>query len=175
MGKRSNFKRKKHDKYYSPETAMRFLYPHLGACEWFCEPCAGDGRMIRWLTGAGHKFVAAWDIKPHANGIELRDARTARAAGATVYISNPPWTRELLHAIIDNLSGHRPTWLLFDADWAYTDAAYDLVQRCSLIVAVGRLKWIPGSKHGSLENCAWYRFDPGHTAGPRFIGRSARA
>ena len=40
------------------------------------------------------------------------------------------------------------------------------LRHCSDIVAMPRLKWIKGSKHGGMEDHAWYRFDINHTGGP---------
>lgn len=45
-----------------------------------------------------------------------------------------------------------------------------LVRQCSAIVAVGRLRWIEGTKMKGKDNCAWHRFDVNHTGGPRFVG-----
>jgi hypothetical protein len=39
---------------------------------------------------------------------------------------------------------------------------------CSDIVAIGRVKWIEGSKYTGKENFGWFRFDVRHTAGPVF-------
>jgi hypothetical protein len=38
-------------------------------------------------------------------------------------------------------------------------------------VAIGRVKWIEGSKHTGKDNHAWYRFDTRHRGGPVFHGR----
>lgn len=172
MGKRSNFKRNKHDKYPTPFEAMPFLFPHLAKRERFCEPCAGDGAMVRYLEAAGHKFVRAWDTHPRHHGIDKQDARLGSIRNVTCFITNPPWTRAVLHPIIENLSAQHPTWLLFDSDWAHTRQANGLWQKCAFIISVGRLKWIPNSKFTGKDNCCWYLFNPGHKSGPKFIGRS---
>ena len=52
----------------------------------------------------------------------------------------------------------RPTWLLFDADWAHTKQARPYLKYCDKIVSVGRVKWIPDSKMTGKDNCAWYLF-----------------
>ncbi len=172
MGKRSNFKRRKHDKYGTPETAMRFVLPFLKPGTRFCEPCAGDARMVRYLLAHGLRCSSAWDIKPGHPNVLRRDARVTRDGRAQIYITNPPWTRDLLHAIIENLGAHRPTWLLFDADWMHTDQAREIIKGCSLVVTVGRLSWMANGTSGK-ENCCWYLFTPGHTEGPRVVGRRA--
>jgi hypothetical protein len=38
-------------------------------------------------------------------------------------------------------------------------------------VAIGRVKWIEGSKHTGKDNFAWYRFDDRHSSGPVFHWR----
>ena len=65
MAKRSTgkFKRKKHDKYFTPPKPMVPLYPHLEEKTTFCEPAAGNGRMVGHLEGMGHECLAAFDIK----------------------------------------------------------------------------------------------------------------
>lgn len=173
MGKRSDFKTRKHDKYPTPEEAMRFVLPYLKPGTAFCEPCAGDGRMVGYLLNAGLRCTSAWDTHPRHKMVKRLDARTTRDLRAMIYVTNPPWTREIMHPIIDNLSAHLPSWFIFDADWMHTNqaTASGLLQRCSMVVSVGRLKWIAGSKFTGLENCCWYLFEPGHTAGPRIVGR----
>ena len=74
------------------------------------------------------------------------------------FITNPPWTRELLHPIIDNLRKQLPTWLLFDADWMHTKQARPYLPFCDLIVSVGRVKWIPDSLYVGKDNSCWYKF-----------------
>ena len=85
-------------------------------------------------------------------------------------ITNPPWTREIMHPMIDRFRYLAPTWLLFDADWMHTKQAAPYMPYCSDIVSVGRLKWISGSKHVGKDNAAWYRFDR-HMHVTRFHGR----
>ncbi len=165
------YERRQHDFYPTPLKALEPLLPHLPPGQVFCEPCAGDGRLIRYLGESGHICVGAWDIEPRAPEIEKKDAREAQMGGVHCFITNPPWARPILHAIIDNLSKQAPTWLLFDSDWMHTKQANGYWQRCAKIVSIGRVRWIEGSKGQGTENCVWYRFDPGHTSGPHFTGR----
>jgi len=158
MGKRSNFERVPRDFYPTPEAAVLPLLPHLYRWERFCEPCAGDGRLVKYLEAAGHRCKAAWDIEPRGEGIEKHDARTKKA-DFDCFITNPPWDRKILHPIIENLSAQSPTWLLFDADWMHTKQSAPYMKWCSKIVSVGRVKWIPDSKMTGKDNCAWYLFN----------------
>ena len=89
---------------------------------------------------------------------------------ADAIITNPPWSRDVLHGLITHLQNIAPTWLLLDADWAHTKQAAPFLPHSSDIVAVGRVKWIEKSKYTGKDNCAWYRFDIKHKAGPVFHG-----
>ncbi len=173
MGKRSDFERIPQDKYPTPPKGLAPLIPHLPAGCTFIEPCAGDGRLINYLVAGGHKCVGAYDIEPQRRDIKQADALQKKFPKADFIITNPPWKRELLHPMILHFSNQAPTWLLFDSDWAYTVQAADLMKRCLMIVAVGRLKWFEHSDHTGKENCSWYLFSAGprQLPGPILIGR----
>jgi hypothetical protein len=96
----------------TPAAAVLPLLPHLPAQAGFVEPCAGTGALTRALVAAGLIHIASFDL-PH-------DARTADYPAGGLFITNPPWSRPLLHPIIENLRRQKPTWLLFDADWSHT-------------------------------------------------------
>lgn len=120
----------------------------------FIEPCCGENDLVNHLELEGHSCVAAFD--------EETDARIYRKPDdleANYFITNPPWSRDLLHPIITNLREQLPTWILLDADWAHTKQAADYMKYCSKMVAVGRVKWIPNSPYTGKDNCCWYKFD----------------
>lgn len=148
------------------------LFPHLPLGSRFCEPCAGDGALVRHLEGEGHRCVAAWDIEPRGPNIDRHDA-TDRLIGGNVdfFITNPPWDRELLHKLIVHLSDQHPTWLLMDADWIHTKQSIPYVPRLEKIVSVGRVKWIPGTTMTGKDNCAWHLFTATQGAFALFYGR----
>jgi hypothetical protein len=135
----------------------------------FVEPCAGEGFLVGHLKHAGHVLVSAYDL-PH-------DARTERypeANDGTIFITNPPWLRPALDAIIVNLSDQAPAWLLIDADWMHTRQSIPFMPRLRAVISVGRLKWIPGSPYTGKDNAAWHLFDrPDDRATIRFIGRKS--
>lgn len=160
MGKRSNFERFPRDKYRSNQTVSDPLLPFLMPSTVFIEPCAGDGALVALLEAQGHVCAQAFDIEPDAPGIAQRDVfePVDENEAADCYITNPPWDRKILHPLILHLSDHRPTWLLFDAAWAFTRQAAPFLPRLRRIVSVGRVKWIPGSDFASLDDCAWYLF-----------------
>ena len=176
MGKRSEFERRPQDAYDTPLKAVLPLLPHLPAGTRFVEPCAGKGDLVGHLTGKGHICEGAFDIEPRADTVFKRDALTFNAANHyydfDMFITNPPWTREILHPLILHLFWQRPTWLLFDADWAHTVQAAPYLPLCKKIVSVGRVKWIEGSPHQGKDNCAWHLFHASQKI--EFFGRQVQ-
>lgn len=160
MGKRSDFPRRKADQYYSPAWVVRPLLPFLEPGTEFIEPCAGAGDLIRALQRHGMKCVQAYDIDPGCLFIRQRDAlKTPPPLIPFVkVITNPPWTRQLLHPMIDRFRRIGETWLLFDAAWSHTAQARAYLPYCSDIVSVGRVKWFEDTEHVSMDDVAWYRF-----------------
>jgi hypothetical protein len=169
MGKRSNFKRRPQDKYYTPYKAVEPLLPFLEPEIKFWEPCAGDGRLIDHLAKNGHKCIGASDVSPHRKDIWCENALDADFNGCDYIITNPPWTRDLLHPMIDHFRTQAPTWLLFDADWMHTKQARPYLRYCDVIISVGRVSWMENGTSGK-DNCAWYRFSDVIEV-PMFIGR----
>jgi len=176
LGKRSDFPRRKNDSYPTPYEAVIPLLPFLRPGTEYVEPCCGGGQLIRHLEQHGHLCTLAVDINP--TGVPYAwtgSAFNISECDGSVFITNPPWTREILHPMIAHLSDMAPTWLLFDASWAHTKQARPYLARCTDIVAVGRVKWIPDSKFSGKDDCAWYRFDreiDGRPVPTRFWGRA---
>lgn len=176
MSKRtSKFERIAQDKYMTTDPApVRRLQPFLPPRVNFVEPCAGRGDLIKSMQWYGHKCVYACDINPNRKAIEKRNALTLdkrwrRTSHARMFVTNPPWTRSIMHKLIEHLPTLLDTWLLFDSDWAYTGQAAEYLDRCSLMVATGRVHWF--NARGGYENSAWYLFPHRqHTGGPRFVG-----
>jgi hypothetical protein len=174
MGKRSTFERIPRDFYPTPREAVLPLLAHLPPECRFAEPCAGDGALIDHLEMAGHVCICAFDIEPQRCDIDFGDATVCSSVGdPDFYITNPPWSREILHPVIDHLSAHKPTWLLFDADWMHTRQSAPFMPYLRKIVSVGRVKWIPDSPFTGKDNCCWYLFDQHSDAPAQFIGRAA--
>ena len=170
MGKRSDFKRRPMDAYQTIDPrAVETLAPHLQGVETFAEPCAGEGRLIEQLAGIGLYCAYRGDLTSGEDALETT------VPPVDAIITNPPWTRDILHRMIVHFQRQAPTWLLFDADWAHTKQAAPYLPQCSNIVAVGRLKWIEGSPHCGKDNVAWYRFHSQHVDGPKFIGHKLEA
>jgi hypothetical protein len=176
MGKRTRaatgktHKPRKHDLWKTIDPrAIPPLLPHLPAGR-YAEPCAADGSLIR-LIGERRECVWASDIDPQADWIFENDARTTGLGEADFFVTNPPWSRDLLHEIIVNLSNQAPTFLLFDADWKNTNQAGAFMERCRKIIHVGRLLWIPGTKNAGFTACCWHEFGrPIAGSAPTFFG-----
>ena len=181
MGKRSNFDRMEKDFYVTPIEAVKPLIPHLPNFIEYIDPCYGTGaipdaidQLMPLVT-----CVGAYDLYPpkYFSDGQLQDATTNKYnTKSDFFITNPPWDRskkngEILHKIIDNLAGQKPTWLLFDADWMHTKQAAPYMKYCVKVVAIGRVKWFPDSKHTGKDNCCWYLFDKNHMGSTEFVGR----
>lgn len=167
MGKRSEFERIEKDFYRTIDP--RAVLPLLPFIEGntYVEPCCGEGDLINMLN-------------PRAICLGFSDIETGKDAltidelycgNADMIITNPPWSRKLLHSMILHFCKLRPTWLLFDADWAHTKQSSELMKYCTDIVSVGRLIWIEGTKTSGKDNCAWYRFDFNNNETTKFHGR----
>jgi hypothetical protein len=169
MGKRSDFIRRPQDAYMTTDKrAVEALLPHLNGAKTFAEPCAGECHLVKALVDkTGMRCVYVGDIA-WPGGI---DALTVDLSFAAVIISNTPWTREILHPMISRFCSQKPTWLLFDSDWAYTVQAYPYLTMCTDIVPTPRLKWLADSKWTAKDNTSWYRFDAHHAGPTVFHGR----
>lgn len=157
MGKRSDFLRIEKDAYMTtdPRAVRPLLEYYCDAHLHYYEPCVGNGDLVKLLEPVG--------VCVGSSDSEL-DARTHQyKTEAGYFITNPPWTRDLLHPIIENLRKQLPTWLLFDSDWAFTAQSNPYMKYCKVILPIGRLKWIPESRDVGKDNCAWYLFDKEET------------
>jgi hypothetical protein len=168
MGKRSNFKRRERDFYPTPYAAVLPLIPHLRGVRAFAEPCCGDGALIRHLESFGLRCTYAGDISTGQDALALDHYGAADAL-----VTNPPFTRKLMHRLIEHFQCIAPTWLLMELDWEATQQAVPFLPHCSDIVVIGRVKWFAESKHTSKENFDWYRFHAAHKSGPVFHGHGA--
>lgn len=170
--------RKRNPRDYYPTIDPRAVAPlvaHLGPVN-YIEPCAGAGHLIRLLLPHGLIAAEAYDIEPQMAGIQRRDALTLEpqhSCRPLPYITNPPWDRRILHALIEHLARLGPTWLLFDAAWKETKQASRFGAWCHTIISVGRLQWIEGSNAQSTDDCSWYGFDARHDGGTRYIWPTA--
>lgn len=169
MGKRSDFTRVEKDFYRTIDPrAVAALAPHLEPNTWFAEPCFGEGDLAMSLLALNHYPHFTSDISTGRDALTLTDGDLENC---DYVITNPPWSRPILHRLIDHLSALRPTWLLFDADWMHTIQSVPYMPMCVKIVSVGRLIWIPGTTTSGKDNCAWHLFDANHNGSTQFYGR----
>jgi hypothetical protein len=159
MGKRSNFERREADFYASPRAAVLPLIPYLrrDGIKTFAEPCAGEGDLVRHLESFGLACVYQGDIRTGQDALGLDHYGEVDAI-----VTNPPYSRDLMHRLIEHFQRIAPTWLLLETDWVSTLQAVPYLSHCSDIVTIGRVKWIEGSKHTGKDNHAWFRFDASH-------------
>lgn len=163
MSKYSNFPRNKHDQYLTPYEAALPLRPFLEGVETFAEPCRADGRLIRWLESFDLSCVHSGDIQ---DGVDaLTDPWLALAKADTI-ITNPPYTWEILEAMLVRFMKIAPTWLLLEADFAFNLQSAKFMPMCTDIVPIGRVRWFSGTKDESKDCFAWYRFHQQHRRGP---------
>lgn len=156
MGKRSNFKRVERDFYPTPKEAVIPLIRHLPVQVTFAEPCVGNWDLAYHLFDYRHVVFYGGDIQEGFDALKLTDKDIR---GCDYIITNPPWTRSILHPMIEHFRNLRPTWLLIDANWMFTKQAKPYLKYCKKIVNIGRVKWIPDSKHTGKDDCCWYLFD----------------
>jgi hypothetical protein len=165
MGRRSDFKRRPMDSYETPPEAVLPLIPFIEGLT-FAEPCAGRGKLVRALENHGLRCFYQGDILYGEDALERDDY-----GGCDVIITNPPWTRQLMHPLLEHFMRIGPTWILVDADWMHNQQAAPYIPHCSHIVSVGRIKWMPGSESTGKDNACWMRFQGPPTGGPKFYGR----
>lgn len=158
MGKRSSFERVEKDFYRTiDKRAVQALVPHLKDVKTFIEPCCGELDLVNQLQEQGLVCEYWSDISLGNDALQLQ------RCDSDAIITNPPWSRPILHQMIDHFSKLAPTWLLFDADWMHTKQSVPFMPYCTDIVSIGRLTWIPGTSMVGKDNCCWYRFDQTNT------------
>lgn len=164
MGKRSNFNRIDKDFYRTIDPrAVKALIPHLTS-RFFVEPCCGDMDLVNSLESEGFQCIIATDISIGFDALDIHKQFYP-------IITNPPWSRPILHSMIERFVEFSPyCWLLFDSDWMHTKQSRQYMEWCTDIVSVGRLIWIPGTNVSGKDNCSWYRFSA-DANGTRFWGR----
>jgi hypothetical protein len=171
------FRRRAQDAYDTPAEAVVPLLPFLPRQTMYCEPCVGSAKLIEALNPHGHRCIAGFDVVERGPGpCEVKDALKLTendVQSAEIIITNPPWSRHLLHPMIEHFAKLRPTWLLFDADWMHTQQAAPFSQTCHKVVSVGRVSWMGNGTVG-FDNCAWYFFDASQPwTGTRFFFRGS--
>jgi hypothetical protein len=157
---RNRYERSPRDFYRTPMRSTVQLIPHLRAAgvREFCEPCVGEGDLVRHLESFDLRCVYQGDI---ATGQDALDIASFDAPP----ITNPPFS--ILLPLLDHFLRAAPfTWLLLYADFAHKNYGRPYLPHCSDIVVAGRTAWF-GEGTGTEEIC-WFRFDREHRTGPIF-------
>lgn len=167
MGLRSDFTRIARDYYrtFDPKAGLA-IKPFLKENYTYAEPYCGRGDLINQLEGV---CVYASDIEPDlenkVNDLTFHEkpyrmVTDSDIEGADYIISNPPWSRDILHDSIEYFSKMKPTWFLFDANWMFTKQSKPYLDKyCVKIVTIGRMKWMEGTSMSGKDDCCWYLFD----------------
>ena len=174
MGKRSSFDKLPRDYYPTPEKAVAPLLDHLPREISFCEPCAGDGRLVSHLEKYFDAVCFfACDTEPNADWIIKKDANklnSEEVEWCEMIITNPPFTWKTLKPLMDVFLSLRPTILLLPADYMHNQRMSHYMKLCSKVVSIGRLKWIEDSPYSGVDNYCWYWFDKDNKQQTEFYG-----
>ena len=111
------------------------------------------------LERVGLKCVQFFDREPDSIFVDRGDAMEATYWEADAVLTNPPWSRNVLHPMIEHfVENSHEAWLLFDANWINTRQSIPYLKFCTDIVPVGRLIWIDDTTMASKDDSAWFRF-----------------
>lgn len=161
MGKRSNFEKNPRDYYrtFDPKAGIA-LEPFVDPKAKYIEPFAGAGDLIQQLKFAD--CVLAYDIEPQACMVEQADAFEIGAEDlidVDLLITNPPWSKDIFHKALDHFVPLIDCWFLMSSGWKQNKGSAEYVNKwLTDIVPIGRMKWIEGSPHSSVDDCEWLKF-----------------
>jgi hypothetical protein len=167
VSKRSSFEKIPKDFYAT--TDPKAIPPNFVECirgKRYAEPCYGEGDLEDLLMD-----VAACRWRS-----DIRDTGCCKMWDATclsqhelehcdMILTNPPFSRNVLLPMIDHFISLKPTWLLLPAGYMHNRYFAPYMEKCSLVVSIGRLRWFKDSKHTSTDDFAWYYF-PKEGLGP---------
>jgi hypothetical protein len=174
MGKRSNFEKNPRDYYrtFDPKAGIA-LEPFVERNAKYIEPFAGAGDLIQQLKFAD--CVLAYDIEPQACMVDQADAFTIGAEDlidVDLCISNPPWSKDIFHKALDHFVPFIDCWFLMSSSWKQNKGSAEYVSKwLTDIVPIGRMKWIEGSPHSSVDDCEWLKFSYWKNDAARFHPR----
>lgn len=158
MGKRSDFDKVPRDFYPTVDPfAVVPLIPYIRGLR-YAEPCYGNGDLEDLLYDVA---FCAWrsDVRETVGCSKVIDALELTSQdlrGASIIITNPPFTKSILLPLIDHLTSLKPCWLLLPADIMHNGYFTEYMQKCLYVVSIGRLRWFRDSKSKSKDNFCWY-------------------
>ena len=153
-----------------PEDFLRFI-----SGKNYGEPCCGDGDLINLIGDVSYcEWASDVEVRPVGRQKDAVDLTEEDLSMCDVLITNPPFTRSVLLPMIDHFISLKPTWLLLPADMMHNKYFSSYMDKCSVVVSVGRLKWFKDSPHTSTDNFAWYYWtkDPMDMRMTQFYGRT---
>lgn len=178
MGKRQQSFEKRPRDYYATidPDAVKPLIPFIRGLR-VAEPCAGNGDLAMLLE-PDVKVVIESDVEPQNKYVQKADALSyteeeLSRMGIDAFVTNPPFSWNLLQPLLDHLPTLRPTWLLLPADVMHNKHMGPYMNKCTEIVSVGRLYWMDNKVKG-VDNFAWFLFsdDPLRKPYTTFHGRT---
>lgn len=133
----------------------------------YAEPCYGYGDLEDGLMDAAK---CGWrsDLLPQFSSAVQRDALDLTKEDlkdCDIISTNPPFQWAMLKPLLEYLPTLKPTWLLLPSDSMHNKQMAPFMNKCSLIVSVGRLYFhkqgedINSVKYsrGTANHC-WYLF-----------------
>lgn len=154
------------DLYPTPLATVLPLIPHLklARVRTFCEPCCGNGDLVRHLESFGLRCTYAGDIVNGSNALDVERFNDPP-------ITNPPFSRHMtpvLLKLIRHFLDRAPfTWLVLPLDRLSNKNMRPFLPHMTDVVVAGRDKTLQngGSGYGNL---IWIRLNCAHTGGPVF-------
>ena len=176
MGKREEIKKPKSARdFYAtidPDAVTPLLDHVFG--DTYAEPFYGNGDLEDLLMDVA---VCKWrsDVRDTVGSSKVMPATEVSKKDLSecdIIISNPPFTRGVLLPCIDHLTSLLPTWLLLPADIMHNKYMSPYMEKCELVLSVGRLCWFPVDNKmvKGVDNYAWYKFVD-HKCNTVFKGR----
>lgn len=121
------------------------------------EPCCGNGDLINLIGPTAHcEWASDSEVRPIGQQKDAMDLTEENLCRCDVLITNPPFTRKVLLPMIDHFVSLKPTWLLLPADTMHNKYFGSYMDKCSVVVSIGRLKWFKDSPSASTDNFAWF-------------------
>lgn len=156
----SGYARQERDCYETPEWVTQVLLPYLPPRCHVWEPAAGNGKMVKVLTDAGHT-VEATDIE---NGRDFLKTETIFNCDAIV--TNPPFNlaqRFIEHALELMKPSLGMVAMLLRADFDHAKTRKHLFADCAAfsrkVALTKRIVWFERPGAAPSYNHAWFIWD----------------